>query len=251
MLVTTLLLARWSDWLAGNTMTTLSIEEFRRAARNGHVPQNTQVRTSLQTRVDASADSRTLTFTISNESVDRHGDTISASGWKLDAFRRNPIVLWAHDSRALPVARAPKVWIEGNRLKAKAEFTPPGLNPMADTVLEMYRRGFLNATSVGFVPLKFELADDPNRHGRTFGFGVDFLEQELVEFSCVPVPSNSDALLEARAVGLDIGPIRAWARAVLGVPDTVRPSKDAIFRAKVERVKRELTLEVLRRNGGC
>ena len=32
-----------------------------------------------------------MTFVASNEEVDRHGDVVSVSGWKLDAYRKNPV----------------------------------------------------------------------------------------------------------------------------------------------------------------
>jgi hypothetical protein len=69
-------------------------------------------------------ESRTLTFTISTSSVDRMGDTIAVSGWKLDAYRKNPVVLWGHDSADFPVAKTTKLWIEGEKLKAESEFIP-------------------------------------------------------------------------------------------------------------------------------
>jgi hypothetical protein len=37
----------------------------------------------------------------STGSVDREGDTISADGWALANYARNPVVLWGHDRSAL------------------------------------------------------------------------------------------------------------------------------------------------------
>jgi hypothetical protein len=66
------------------------------------------VRASLDTEVKAGdGDSRTLTFTISSAAVDRMGDTIKVDGWKLDAYRKNPVVLWGHDAGDFP-SRRPK-----------------------------------------------------------------------------------------------------------------------------------------------
>lgn len=188
-----------------------SIEEFRQAAK----PQegvaapdlaDARVRASFDTEIKVGeGDSRTLTFTISTANVDRMGDTIAVSGWKLEAYRKNPVVLWAHDASLLPVAKAPKLWIESEKLKADAEFTPVGMARFNDTVFDMYKGGFLSATSVGFQPLKYAFTDDPKRR-----FGIDFLEQELLEFSCVPVPANSEALIEGRAAGLDMLPVLDW-----------------------------------------
>lgn len=188
-----------------------SIDEFRQAAKppDGAELQDFSdacVRGSFDTEVKVKGGSdRTLMFTISSSAVDRMGDTIAVEGWKLDAFRKNPIVLWAHDSSSLPVAKATKLWIEGEKLKAEAEFTPVGMARFNDTVYEMYKQGFLSATSVGFAPLKYAFTDDPQRR-----FGIDFIEQVLLEFSAVPVPANPEALIEGRSAGIDIAPMLDW-----------------------------------------
>jgi hypothetical protein len=41
------------------------------------------------------------------------------------------------------------------------------------------------------------------------------MEAELLEFSIVPVPSNPEALIEARSAGLDTTPIEVWAKQTL------------------------------------
>lgn len=152
---------------------------------------------------------RTLRFTISTNSLDRDGDTINPEGWDLSNYASNPVVLWAHDYRALPVARAMKVWATGTRLMADAKFAEPELYPFADTVYRMYKEGFLSAVSVGFLPKKWAFAEGDDR------YGVDFQEQELLEFSCTPVPSNPEALVAASAAGIDTRAIKGWAREVL------------------------------------
>jgi hypothetical protein len=63
--------------------------------------------------------------------------------------------------------------------------------------------------------------------------GIDFLRQELLEFSCVPVPANPDALIQARAKGIDTAPMVSWAERVLdGEPGTRAP----LPRRKLERL---------------
>jgi HK97 family phage prohead protease len=139
----------------------------------------------------AADDRRTFTFTISSSSVDRMGDTLAVDGWKLGAYQKNPVVLWAHAGELLPVGRATKVWTAGNKLKATAELAPEDMNPDAARVAKMLAGGYLTATSVGFMPLKYAFTDDPQRR-----FGIDFLEQELLEWSIVSVPANGEALLD-------------------------------------------------------
>ncbi len=181
----------------------LSIERFHEAAKDATEPlAETGITHSFDTEIKAGKDDRSLIFTISTASVDRMGDTIAVDGWKLDNYRKNPVVLWGHDAESLPVARASKVWVEDKKLKAETEFTPLGMARFNDTIFDMLKGKFLNATSVGFQPLKYAFTDDPQRR-----FGIDFMEQELLEFSIVSVPANPEALIEARSAGIDVGPM--------------------------------------------
>jgi HK97 family phage prohead protease len=150
----------------------------------------------------------TLQFTISTGSVDRDSDTINPDGWKLENYLKNPVVLWAHDYQGLPVAKAPATWVENGKLKSRAQFTPKDLYPFGHLVYQLYKQGYLKATSVGFNPLKWQFNEERK-------FGIDFLEQELLEYSCVPVPANPEALIDAKAKGIDLVPLKEWAERVL------------------------------------
>lgn len=184
------------------------LNKFREARE---LPADTSLRKAFTCEVRAVDDeSRSLDFTISTDSVDRMGDTISVDGWKLDSYRKNPVVLWAHDSSSLPVAKASNIRVEDGKLKARAEFMPREISGMADAVYLSLKRGFLSATSVGFIPIKYAFSEEDGR-----SFGIDFIEQELLEFSVVPVPANAEALIEARAAGIDIEPMLEWARDIL------------------------------------
>lgn len=192
------------------TKTFQTIESFRASLKDGATVDGA-VLASFDTEVKAGeGDSRSLTFTISTGAVDRMGDTVDPNGWQLENYRKNPVVLWAHDSGSLPVARAPKIWVDKGALKAEAEFTPKGLVRFNDIVHEMYKGGFLSATSVGFAPVKYAFVDDATRK-----FGIDFMEQELLEFSAVPVPANPEALIESRSAGIDVDVILDWAEGAL------------------------------------
>jgi hypothetical protein len=65
-----------------------------------------------------------ITFVLSTDDVDRHGDIISADGWVLDSYRANPVLLWVHDHRQPAIGRAAKMWTEPHRLLANMEFAP-------------------------------------------------------------------------------------------------------------------------------
>jgi hypothetical protein len=112
---------------------------------------------------------RSLDFVISTDTVDRMGDTIDVEGWDLGNYRKNPVVLWAHDSSLMPVAKASNIRVEDGKLKARAEFMPADMSTFADSVFRALKGGFLSAVSVGFAPVKYAFSDEPGR-----SFGIDF-----------------------------------------------------------------------------
>ena len=129
-----------------------------------------------------------LTFVLSTDDMDRHGDVVSADGWRLEAYLRNPVLLWAHDYRHPAIGRALSVWTESHRLLARMEFAPTAF---AQEVASLYATGFQWGVSVGFRPIRWE----ERRDARTGAFlGLRYLEQELLEVSAVPVPANRQAL---------------------------------------------------------
>jgi len=136
-----------------------------------------------------------LVFVASTGEVDRHGDTVAPEGWRLDAYRDNPVVLWAHDYGEPAIGRAEAVWSDGRALRARLEFAP---TEFAGQVERLYRQGYQKGVSVGFRPLRFEERRDPVNGAF---LGIRFLEQELLEISAVPVPANGGALLAEDAPG--------------------------------------------------
>ena len=152
-----------------------------------------------------------LTFVASNAEVDRHGDTVSLDGWRLDEYRLNPVVLWAHDYRQPAIGVTEDVWNDGRALLARIQFAPTAF---AKEVEGLYRQGYQRGVSVGFRPVRFE----ERRDLRSGAFlGIQFLEQELLEISAVPVPANSRALLNegsgevpATPMGAVVSLLREW-----------------------------------------
>lgn len=186
---------------------------YRDAKKAGNV-DNLALRKgfSVQTKgIDEAA--RTIDFVISTATVDRMGDTVNVEGWELDNYRRNPVVLWCHDCSQPPVARAVKVSAGVGALQSTAEFVPadlPAIGPFAECVFQLYLKGFLSAVSVGFMPIEAEWSNEDDRP-----YGLDFIRQELLEYSCCPVPANPEALIQARAAGIDTAPVYEWAERVL------------------------------------
>ena len=181
-------------------MQLVSATRFKQANRNRHGVAGLGVRKQMLAPAEAlDGQQRTLRFTISTGTVDREKDAISLAGWDLANFKRNPVVLWGHNIERLPIGRCINVAIVDNALKATVQFVPaetPEAGQFAEAVFQLANQGFINATSVGFRPIKWEYSKDPERGADDWFPGIDFEAQELVELSIVTVPANPEALIE-------------------------------------------------------
>lgn len=156
-------------------------------------------------------DKREASFVISDDQPDRDHDVIAINGWDLKMYKKNPVVLWAHDGFSPPIGQATAIRRDGSQLVSTVRFSEE--NPMGDLVWRMVQAKELRASSVGFRPTKFNFVgetDDEERRG-----GIDFLKQELLEWSVVPVPANPRAIVQLHGIGVDTAPLREWVERTL------------------------------------
>lgn len=179
----------------------ICLNDYRSAEKSVSLPADAHLsKVYVADQIKAEGDGR-YTFTISTGAVDRDRDTLKVDGWKLENFvKSGGPVLWAHRSFDPPIGKAEWVRVQAGALKARVEFAPPEVYPLAETVRGLIDFGALKSTSVGFLPIR-SIWNEERR-------GFDFEEQELLEFSIVPVPSNPEAILEAKAAGVDMAPFR-------------------------------------------
>jgi HK97 family phage prohead protease len=148
---------------------------------------------------------RDFVFTLSDETTDRYGDIVSADGWDLDWFRKNPVALFGHN-HDFPIGRWTNVHVDKKSKALRGTLDiPKGVSQRIDEVGRLVDGGYLNAVSVGFRPRKYEYLKDDK--GEETG-GVRFTHQELLECSVVPVPANPNALIQARALNISPETIR-------------------------------------------
>lgn len=136
-------------------------------------------------------------ITASTPDVDRDGEIILPSAFKKHLSRylnENPVILWGHDYHRLPVGRATGGRITDKSLELDIEFAP---TEEGKEVKALYDGGFMNSFSVGFIPLEAEYNDKGTRI---------YTDCELLEVSCVTVPSNRSAVMmrEAASRGFDV-----------------------------------------------
>lgn len=181
---------------------------------------------------DSSGDSRTLWIVASTEDIDRDGDRILSSGWRLENFLRNPVVPWAHQYNEPPVAKAEEVRIQNQKLIMLIKFALAEEYSFADTVFRLYKGGYLNAFSVGFKPIRDEPVERSINGVRVKG--RDFLEQELWEVSACTIPSNPNALTLAKqkGVGMACHCDRIW------LEHEIREVAGELFRKRISEIVR-------------
>lgn len=178
------------------------------------ISRNEPVYKQFDTDIEPLAD-RLVKFTITTSAPDRERDVVDAHGLDITNYLKNPVVLFGHSYRDLPVGRAVHLERKADRIIATTEFATADLNPMAEQVFRMVKGGFLKAASIGFRPTKW-VYNESRR-------GVDFHEAELLEYSIVPVPANAQALV---AAGISTSVVRSWAQRTLAALDsTDTPSR--------------------------
>ena len=161
--------------------------------------------------VGVSASSAVLDFIASTATLDRYHEVIEPAGWRLESYRRNPVFQNAHNYGdilfTLGKALVTEVRAVGDRqaLCQRIQFATE-VNPVARIAYGLYKGGFLNAVSVGFIPLRWEDPPSPGSGEASPANGGPrrrYLEQELLEVSAGAIPANPDAL----ALGLKSGAI--------------------------------------------
>jgi HK97 family phage prohead protease len=138
-------------------------------------------------------------FCASDESVDRMGDIIRVAGWELANYKRNPIVLFQHQS-SNPVGISTKVWLDGKKLMARVKLAAEGTSPFIDTLRKLLAQKIVRAVSVGFMPTKEPNYIRDEQNDRITG--LEFIGQELTEISLVSVPANANALNMAKSLNI-------------------------------------------------
>ena len=191
------------------------------------------IKNHLEAKVKTVQDDGTFEVIASTGKEDRYGDTIDPNGWYLKNYKKNPVILWSHSTGSFggmaipPVARALKVWVEASKeLRLKGQFA---MTAFAQELQALVKGKFLSALSVGFLPLvedikgAIEIGQKMYRRitegelkcyvekgfvkieERLYGKGGEhFSKQELLEVSWVSVPALPQALVQAKAMKLEL-----------------------------------------------
>lgn len=125
-------------------------------------------------------DGGTVVFSASTDDPGRDKLVIDQTGWELDNFKANPVIMFAHDYSRPPIGRAVDVGVSDGRLFVGVKFD--GDDPFAAEIERKIRAGYLNAVSVGWDVIERQA----NR----------IVRQDLLEVSVVPIPADPGALIQ-------------------------------------------------------
>lgn len=142
-----------------------------------------------------------VTSVISTGDVARDGAIIDPLGWIFDNYDRNPIVLWGHDDSAMPIARTVERHAGVEGLIATAEFDRA--DPEAVRLFGKVKRGYVNAASVRWLPIRTEVKRLSDAQGLEREVLI-FREQELLEWSFVAIPADVGAVVMRAGEALDV-----------------------------------------------
>jgi hypothetical protein len=150
---------------------------------------------------------------ISTESPDRAREVVIAKGMNDSQFQGNPIVTLGHAYSLPPVGKS--LWRrrvrDGARVGIKAKTVYPARPESwpaqeawpSDQVFALIQAGLLQGKSIGFLPLKVHIPDSKEVQKNNWGDRVGLVIDEwlLLEYACVFLPANQDALVESVAKG--------------------------------------------------
>jgi hypothetical protein len=195
---------------------------------------------------------------ITTESIDRTGEVVLARGMNDSQFQSNPVVTLGHRYDLPPVGRS--LWRKrvkdgappggSSGIKAKTHYPPvppswpAGQAWLPDNVFALVQSGLLQGKSIGFLPTRVHVPDaEESRRagwGETVGLVID--EWLLLEYACVSLPANQDALVEAVSKGaVELAP---ELRQVLGLPEPPAPATRALAFTPLEEVERAVRRQV-------
>jgi HK97 family phage prohead protease len=133
-------------------------------------------------KAEDGSETKALTMVFSTPDQDRHGDIV-LQNFDLKWYKKNPVLLDSHnyDSITHIIGKVVNIRMEDDKLMGEIEFAL--MNPKGQLAQEMSKAGFINTSSIGFIPTAFSEE----------GY---IASAELLENSLVSVPANARALFE-------------------------------------------------------
>lgn len=130
-----------------------------------------------------------ITFILSDESVNAYGFWVKTSGINLVQFRKNPVMLYNHDSAMLPIGQWVNIRVENGRLLAEPKFDEQ--DDFAREIARKVETGVLRGASVGLKTIEVSEEKKDLKPGQT---RRTVTKSVLYEASITGFPANRNAL---------------------------------------------------------
>ncbi len=177
-----------------------------------------QRRVMVVTEARQTEDGSAHRMVIAANELSRNGDELNLRGISFKNYRKNPVVLWAHDAyEGIPIAKTVKIGHdEQGRIAADFEFNSE--DEFAARVENAWNGGFIRGASIRYMPTK--VVEVRNEDGSVDRLRIE--ESELLEWSLVAVPADPDSVrAAARAMNLPAEIFRGIVPEPEPLPETV------------------------------
>ena len=142
---------------------------------------------------EVNTDLSQITFVVSDDNVDRDGERILPDALKKDFayYESNPVALFNHDHSIPAVAKMVDYDFQDDKVVMTDQFATDIDYPFAKMLWELYAKGYMHMTSIGFIPLGATDDKEQKLEGQS---GYTFTRIEMIEHSYVNVGANRHAL---------------------------------------------------------
>jgi len=101
---------------------------------------------------DFNEDEKSRIVRVTTGALDRDGEIVRPDGADFSHYLKNPVVLWAHNHKEMPVGKALWVKAQNGAIVAKTVYNYAH-NARAKEIFDSAKAGFPLAVSVGFMPI--------------------------------------------------------------------------------------------------
>lgn len=140
-------------------------------------------------------DGATHRFIGTSEAKDRDGEIVLMDGWDFKNYNNNPIVLWGHNNKDLPIGKTVGILKDEVNKAIYFDVQFSESYDFAKTVKGLVEEGILKAVSLGFRVTDWEWSEKLD--------ALLLTKSELFELSIVNVPANQEALIQDSEKSVD------------------------------------------------
>ena len=154
----------------------------------GHLTEDVKMLSSAEVELKDDG----VNFVMSDETLNRFEFRVKTEGLSLKNYKKNPVLLWSHDSSIPAIGKMENLRKADGKLTGKAVFASQEVDQFAWSIGEKVKQGIISAGSIGFRVIDVDVPSKPKKDGTT----MTVVAGDLEEFSICNVPANPNALVK-------------------------------------------------------